>query len=318
VVAAVALGGCAEAVDTAKQTFPRSTVPAARDGGEPTGSTGTPKTNDPAFSNDKLIVLDPCALLTDDLLSSLGSPDDNQAEDFGNCANYMTDKDGKDLSITLYVGETISGAEEATENIGGLPALSNPLDDGTACFVSVITSTNPNIGIKVQVGGEGEQLCDVGKTILTSVVDQIREDPPEREKRTGSVADVDPCSLLDSATLAPAIGGVETEVDPYTLHWCNWNGTGVSASVWFRTGYDPKEDTSEPGQPVDLGNGLTAYQYVEGEGSCRAEWMHRSNGGNGDDEIVEVAFEKYEAAGDNGCATAVEVAKLLVPTLPKP
>lgn len=320
-VAAVVLAGCGGTVDTAKQTFPRSTVPAGQGDGSATGSSGKPKTNDPAFSNDKLRDLDPCGLLTKDILSAVGTPDESRPQDFGACANYMKGKAGKELSITLYVGETINGAEGADENIGGLPALTSELDDSSACFVSVITSTNPNIGIRVQVGGESDDLCKVGNTVLTAVVDLIRNDPPEREKKTGSIADTDPCALLEPAALKTAIGGADTTVSPYTLHWCNWVGDKVTASVWFRTGYDPKDSTSDPGTPVDLGNGLTVYQTVEtgGGASCRLEWRHRSTGSDGDDEIIEVDFDNSAPpAGDNGCATAAAVAKLLVPALPKP
>ena len=318
--AAVVLAGCGETVDTAKQTYTRTTVPAGQaDNG--TSTTGKPKTNDAEFTNDKLRKLDPCGLLTKDILSAVGTPAENTVDDFGDCANYMKDKDGQDLSITLYVGETINGAEEADENIGGLPAFDSVLDDHTACFVNVVTSTNPNIGMRVQVGGDDDSdLCAVGRTILTGVVDLIRTDPPQREAATGTIADSDPCTLLDAAALKTALGGADTTPSPYTLHWCNWDGDSVGVGVWFRTGYDPK-DSSDPGTPVDLGNGLTVYQHVDGTGdaaSCRLEWRHRSTGSDGDDEIIEVDFDNSAgAAGDNGCATAAGIAKLLVPALPK-
>lgn len=319
---AVGLAGCGEAVDTAKQTYTRTTVPAGQvDTGTDT-STGKPKTNDPAFTNDKLRKLDPCGLLTDDVLSAVGTPAKNSVDDFGDCANYMKDKDGKELSISLYVGETISGAEDADENIGGLPALDSELDDHSACFVSAITSTNPNIGIRVQVGGDGDDLCPIGRTVLTGVVDLIRKDPPEREAVTGTIANSDPCALLDAAALKTTIGGADTTSSPYTLHWCNWIGDDVTVGVWFRTGYDPKDSSVDPGTPVDLGNGLTVYQHIEGSNgsaSCRLEWRHRSTGADGEDEIIEVDFDNSAPpAGDNGCATAAAVAKLLVPALPKP
>jgi hypothetical protein len=311
------LAGCGEPVDTAKQTFPRSTVPAGQDGPE-TGSTGTPKTNDPAFSNDELRKLDPCALLSNDILSAVGKPAENQVEDFGNCANYMEDKDGKDLSVTLYVGETINNAEDAEENIGGLPAYVSELDDETACFVNVITSTNPNIGIRVQIGGKGDDLCGTGRTLLAGVIDLIREDPPERDEKTGSIAGTDPCALLEPAALKTVLAGADTEMSPYTLHWCQWLGDNVDVGLWFRTGYDPK-DSTDPGQPVDLGNGVTVYQTAEAGGQCRLEWRHRSTGVDGEDEIIEVDFGNSQApAGDNGCATTAEIAKLLIPALPKP
>lgn len=321
-VAAVVLAGCGETVDTAKQTFPRSTVPAGQAGNEGgTSATGKPKTNDPAFTNDKLRKLDPCGLLTDDVLSALGSPAENSEEDFGNCANYMKDKDGEDLSITLYVGETINGAEDADENIGGLPAMESELDDKSACFVSVITSTNPAFGIRVQAGGDGDDLCGAGRKLLDGVVQQIREDPPQREAATGSIASVDPCGLMDEAALKTAMGGADATVSPYTLHWCNWLGENVTAGVWFRTGYDPADSTVDQGQPVDLGSGVTAYQTAEsGSGvSCRLEWRHRSTGADGADEIIEVDFDNSAPAqGDNGCGAAANIAKLLIPALPKP
>ncbi|MFC4856666.1 DUF3558 family protein [Actinophytocola glycyrrhizae] len=318
-VAAVVLAGCGEAVDTAKQTFPRSTVPAGQvDTGTGT-STGKPKTNDPAFSTEELRKLDPCALLSEDILASLGTPANNRTRDFSECSNYMEDKDGKDLNITLYVGETINNATEADQNIGGLPAIESELDDGSACFVSAVTSTNPNFGLRVQVGGEGEDLCATGRTVLTGVVAMVRDDPPQREDKRGSVAGTDPCTLLDTDQIKTAVGA-NTEMSPYSLHWCNWDGDSVRISVWIRTGYDPKDDTVDPGSPVDIGSGITAYQTVtEGAASCRLEWRHRSTGEDGADEIIEVDFDNSKAPeGDNGCGGAVAIAKLVIPALPKP
>jgi hypothetical protein len=282
-------------------------------------STGKPKANDPTFSNDELRKLDPCALLSRDLLAPLGTPADNRVQDFGSCSNYMEDKDGKELSITIYVGDTLNGATDADQNIGGLPAFESELDDGSACFVNAVTSTNPNLGLRVQVGGEGDKLCDTGRTILTGVIAMIRDEPPEREERSGSVASVDPCGLLDADQIKTVVK-TDTNVSPYSLHWCNWDGDNVHAGVWFRTGYDPKDDNVDPGSPVDLGSGITGYQSAtEGAASCRIEWRHRSTGEDGADEIIEVDFDNSKPpAGDNGCATAAALAKLLIPALPKP
>lgn len=318
-VAAGVLSACGTPVDTTKETFPRSTVPAAE--GMQTGATGKPKANDPVFSNEVLRTLDPCALLSEDLLASLGTPDTNRPDYFSNCGNYMEDKDGKDLSVILYLGETLSGASSADENFGGLPGFISELDDHTACFANAVTTTNPNMGLRVQIGGDAKQeLCDIATTVMVAVVDRIRTDPPEREARSGSLATVDPCALLSSDDLEPALGS-DTTTDPYNLHWCNWNGDGVSASVWFRTGYDPKDSTTDPGTPVDLGGGLTAYQAgsTDGAANCRLEWRHRSGGADGEDEIIEVDVTKSDPpAGDNGCPAAIAMAKLLVPTLPTP
>ena len=318
-VALIVLAGCGGPVDTAKETYTRTTVPAGAGIGGGT-NTGKPKTNDAAFTNEKLRELDPCGLLTEDLLASVGTPADNSLQDYGSCSNYMEDKDGKELSITLYVGETVSNAEDADKNIGGLPALENPLDDGSACFTTVVTSTNPNFGIKVQVGGEGEEeLCVIGTTVMTSVVDLIRTDPPVLDIKRGSLIDADPCTLLEQDTVDTTLG-IESEIVPYTLHWCNWSGDSVNLGIWFRTGYDPK-DSSTAGTPVDLGSGITGYQEATvGTGvTCRLEWRHRSTGEDGADEIVAINLDKSETvAGEKDCAATVAVAQHLIPTLPKP
>ena len=318
-VAASVLAACGKPVDTAKETFERSTVPAGQISAE-TGATGKPRTNDPVFANDELRKLDPCGLLTDDILAAVGTPAESRVQDFGSCSNYMTDKNDDELSVTIYVGETINGAEGADKNIGGLPAMESELDDHSACFVSVITSTNPNFGIRVQIGGDGEKLCEIGTTVLTAAVELIRTDPPVRQDKRGTIAATDPCTLVDAAAMNTALGE-ETTISPYSLHWCNWVGEKVNGGIWFRTGYDPKDSSVDPGTPVDLGGGVTGYQKgtVESSASCRLEWRHRSTGDDGADEIIEVDVDKREpAAGDNGCPTAIAVAKLLIPALPKP
>lgn len=314
--AAAVLAGCAEQVDTAKQTFPRSTIPAAQ-GKDTSTRGGEPKTNDAAFTPEKLRRLDPCGLLTEDFLAAVGEPAENRPQDFGECANYMEDKDGKELSITLYVGDQANG-DDAEDNIGGLPAVESQLDDGGACFVTVITSTDPAVGIKLQVSGDNKDLCGIGRTLMTSVVDLIRSDPPQLDIPAGSMVEVDPCAVLDAATVKTLLG-VEATSSPYNLHWCNWTGDGVNLGMWFRTGYDPKE-SSDAGQPIDLGSGITGYQTatVSGGVSCRLEWLHLATGKDDAAEVVTLNLDKVQAPeGDNGCPAAIEVAKKLITALPK-
>jgi hypothetical protein len=231
----------------------------------------------------------------------------------------MEDKDGDELSITLYLGETVDNAEEADKNIGGLPGLESPLDDGDACFVTTVTSTNPNVGIKVQVGGKGKELCSMGTTIMTSVVETIRTDPPKLDVATGSLVALDPCGVVEDTPVDAALG-VSTDKSLYNLHWCTWSADDVNLGVWFRPGYDPK-DSSSAGQPVDLGNGVTGYEEATtGAGvTCRLQWLHRKTGDEKASEIVAINLDKSSpAAGDNGCPSAVAIAQLLIPALPKP
>lgn len=315
---AVALAGCGGAVDTTKVTYERTTVPAGQGGGSAgTSTSGEPKANDPAFTIEKLRTLDPCALLTKDLLASVGEPDENNQGDFSECGNYMTDSEGANLSITLTLGDNVSNAQDADGNIGGLPALESELDSGDACFNTVVTSTQPNVGITVQAGGEAEKLCEAGKTVLTGVVDRIRNDPPTYDTPKGTLLELDPCEAIKDATLRTTLGSGTDAGAPYNLHWCNWRSGTANLGLWLRLGYDPAQGSG--GQAVPLGGGVTGYKKTttSAAASCELQWAHRKFGGD-DSEIVQIFYDKQKPAkGEDPCVAAQNLAKTLISTLPK-
>jgi hypothetical protein len=313
---AVVLTACGTAVDTAKVTYQRTTVPAGQEGTGGGSTAGDPTTNDTAFTNDTLRTLDPCALLTDDLLSSVGDPEDNNRGDFGECSNYMKDADGADLSISLTLGENVSNAQEADQNIGGLPALENELDSGDACFVTAVTSTLPNFGITIQAGGESKELCKAGRTVLTGVVDRIRSDPPTYDQAKGTLVEINPCDAVKDATLRTVLGSGVDAGAPYNLHWCNWHGSAANLGLWLRLGYDPSKGG---GQPVALGGGITGYKTTttSSAASCELQWGHRRFAAD-DTEIVHIFYDKQKPQkGEDVCKPAVALAKTLISTLPK-
>lgn len=318
------LSGCGAEVDTAKVVHTRTTMPAAEANADARQSdpTGEPKTNDEAFTNDKLRVVDPCALLSSDVLSAVGSPAESSRNDLGSCGNYMKDKDDKELNITLYVGESITASLDADLNIGGLPAIEDSTDS-EACFVTAITSTTPNIGIKVQTSGDGKDLCEPARTVLTSAVEQIRTDPPTYDLPKGTLVDVDPCAIVDQAEL-DAAAGAPLDDEPYNVHWCAFRGEDVNVTAWFRSGYDPKETASDRVQPIDLGGGITGYQELvtnTADGtSCRVEWAHRAlPEGEDQAEVVTMYYDNYAPQqGSDPCAPVQALAKLYIAALPKP
>lgn len=315
---ALALTACGGAVDTAKVTYQRTTVPAGQDGGGGGSSaSGEPNANDPAFTNEKLRALDPCELLTDDILSNVGEPEDNNRGDFAECGNYMKDSDGANLSITLTLGENVSNAQEADQNIGGLPALENELDSGDACFVTAVTSTLPNFGITIQAGGDSKELCKAGRTVLTGVVDRIRKDPPDYDTPKGTLLNLDPCEVVKDATLKSVLGGAADGGAPYNLHWCNWHSSTANLGIWLRLGYDPAKGSG--GQAVPLGGGITGYKTTtqSSAASCELQWGHRAFAGE-DTEIVHIFYDKQKPKkGEDPCKPALALAKTLITTLPK-
>lgn len=319
VVVLTAVAGCGGEVDTTKVTYTRTTVPAGAADSTGRTETGRPRANDPAFTIDKLRLIEPCELLTDDLLESVGKPAENARGNFGECANYMKDAEGEDLSITLNVGGGVTNAADAEQNIGGLPAMESELDSGDACFVTVVTSTSPNFGLVIQAGGSAKDLCAAGRTVMAGVVEAIRADPPEYDTARGTLLTVDPCAALDEAVLTAALGAGDDGA-PYNLHWCNWSGDSASLGLWFRLGFDPKQAGSDA-KPVDLGGGITGYQEATTSAdvaSCELQYAHRPFDGE-DTEIVHLFFDKSEPAKDEDpCAATQTLAKELIATLPKP
>ncbi|OLF18660.1 hypothetical protein BU204_05200 [Actinophytocola xanthii] len=316
--AVLLVAGCGEPVDTAKVTYPRTTVPAGALPSNDSTSTGgqTPRTNDPAFAPEKLRVLDPCPLLDEELLDQLGSPAENNRGGYSECANYMEDDEGKDLNITLTLGDKVVDADAAEDVIGGLPAMEKMLDGNDACFVTVVTSTSPNYGIVIQTNGGADDLCGAGRKVMTDVVERIRSDSPEYDLARGTLIDLDPCSLFEGDALNENLGG-ETENSPYNLHWCNWTGPTATLGVWLRLGFNP--ELGGNGDQVDLGGGIKGFQEktVSTAGSCQLEWKHRPFAGD-DVEIVTLTLDIRELkAGADPCAPAQAIAKTLIPALPK-
>lgn len=309
--------GCGSGVDLSKVTYTRTTIPAAATSG--TGPTGTPKTNDSAFTAAKLRELDACALLDKDTLAKVGTPDESDVTDFSRCSNFMKDPEGKDLNISLTLGESLlENPANADKNIGGLPAIESELDDKTACFQTVVTETSPNRGIRVQIGGKAKNMCDVGRTVLTAVVNRIRTDPPKYERNPGTLILLDPCAQLSDADVTPALGAGAT-VTATSLHWCTWRKDRAEVWVWLSHGVDPAK-SADPAktQKVDVA-GVSAIQEADtGSGvKCSIEWAHLPLSGSFA-EVVNVTYSHYEAQqGEDGCAKALPIAKTLVPKLPK-
>jgi hypothetical protein len=312
---ALALAGCGSTVDLSKVTYTRTTVPA-----RPSGTTGPPRTNDPAFSAEKLRKLDPCGLLDNPTLSTVGTPDLDKAADFSQCANFMKDKDGKELDLTLTLGEgLLENPAQANKNIGGLPATEQELDDKSACFQTVVTETSPNRGIKLQVGGKAANLCDVGRTLLKAIVEHVRSDPPTFKTTPGTIREVDPCTTLRESELIAALGSAPNPV-PTSLHWCSWSASGADVWVWLRSGVDPaKTGDAAKGQKVDLGGGITAIQQPDTTSSakCEVAWAQLPAGGD-IAEVASVSFIRYTPQqGEDVCAKAQALAKALVLRLPR-
>ena len=319
-VLALLVAGCGSNALAKQPPFPRSTIQAnAADPSEKpvTGSTSTGEPADPAFAADKLRLLDPCKLLDADTLKELGKPDDAVPGGFSRCSNFMKDKDGKELSITVEVGQTMtSEVKKADKKIAGLPSYEQVLE-GSACFVSVITQDDPGLAFTVQIGYKDGDGCVPGRKVAESVVKLAKGKTAVRTPPKGSVITVDPCALPSDAAVLEAT--VKTpRVYPYGLHNCSWVGDDAEMTLDFRGGFVPKDDKFDSKQTeVDLG-GVKGYQIDSNTSfpSCTIKWV-QLRGDDDEGETVEVKSAGPKKAEFDRCAKAQAFAKALLPKLPR-
>lgn len=318
---ALLAAGCGSDALAKQPPFPRSTIQAnaADPSDKPvTGTTTTGEPADPAFSVDKLRLLDPCKLLDADALKELGKPDEAVPGGFSRCSNFMQDKDGKDLSITVEVGQTMtSEIKKADKTLAGLRSYEQVLE-GSACFVSVITQEEPGLAFTVQIGYKDGDGCVPGRKVAESVVKLAKGKTAVRTAPKGSLITLDPCALPSDAAVVEA-SDKSPRVYPYGLHNCSWVGDDAEMTLDFRGGFVPKDDKFDSKQTeIDLG-GVKAYQVDTATSfpSCTIKWV-QLRGEDDDGEVVEVKSAGPKDAQFDRCAKAQAFAKALLPKLPKP
>ncbi|GLW91626.1 DUF3558 family protein [Actinokineospora globicatena] len=312
--ALVLVAGCGTSVDLAKSTSARSTVPATSGLKAPV----PPGPVDP----EELRRINPCALMDDAALKPLGQPAQSRLRDYSQCSNYMKDKNGEELNLTLSIGDLTIGQPDAGAEIAGLPYVESELDDKTACFLTAITDTNPNRGITVQAGRRDKgDLCTPGRALLESALARIRKDAPKLELAKNTLVDLEPCTLVSDTVVATLVGE-KSRKRPSGAHACSWNGDGVSFMLTFRIGARPDTVAEAAGTtPVNLGDGVTAQQKPDDDGSrCRIDWSHATFPADEERaEVIALDYSRYsgKVAGEDPCAKLQTVAKALIPRLPK-
>ncbi|NUT47476.1 MAG: hypothetical protein HOV94_09250 [Saccharothrix sp.] len=317
------LAGCAGA-DLAKQNYPRTTIPAdAENVSDPSGTNRQSPPADgepvePAFAAEKLRLIDPCALLDEDVLKRFGTPGERSGSGFSRCSNFMKDKGGKDLAVTVEVGQTMTTElKNADKKLAGLRSYEQVLEN-SACFVSVITQEEPGLGVTVQIGYEDGDACAPGREVAESVIAQLREGAGTRTPAKGSLVSLDPCAVPDRAAV-DAGAGAEHRLFPYGLHTCAWVGDDRELTLTLREAFIPDDREFDDGQTeVDLGGGVTGYQVSGSTAfpSCEITWV-QLEGRDHEGEVVQAKSAGPKDAGFDRCATALAFAKAVVGKIPK-
>lgn len=305
------LAGCA-GEDLSKANFERTTVKMEPGNGQGTVPTGP--IDDPAVALPALRTVDPCPLLTGDALGDLVRTGDPLSFEWGVCSVDARDAGGKTVALRLELGESLVLADQASGNVEGLPLVETKTDDGT-CFVTAITSRQPDLGIGLQVEYEGSNPCAPGHRILSSVIRQLRDTPRTYDVERDSLIETDPCASVADGTLAEVLGD-EVAAEPTGLHSCQFRVGRAAVYVRFSVGYPP---IPEGRTEIDLGGGHMASrkESTTDLAECNVSWQHRAVSDE-EGEQVSVDYSDYgeDATQKQACSKVTDVARSVVTTLP--
>ncbi|RSN65579.1 DUF3558 domain-containing protein [Amycolatopsis sp. WAC 04182] len=318
VAALGAVSACGQ--NLAKSNFARTTV--AAEPGSGNGSVPDGDINDPAVTPAVLRTIEPCGLVSKEVLSSLGTPEEptSNLSSFGTCRAKAVDAGGKELSVRVEIGAStyLSSNGVTVSTVDGLPQIERKGKDGKSCEVAIMTLRKPERGISFSVTYDGGDSCATGRAVAAKAVKILHTSPAKYPAVAGTLTAVDPCTAADSAVLNEVVPHGAAELT--TFHSCDWTpGSNPRVSIGFRHALPPAERDGNKKIDVD---GVAVYQKV-GTGNaaeCKLEWQHKPWSGD-DVEIVSVNYRNYDEKSKDeavSCGKAVKVAKSVISKLPKP
>jgi hypothetical protein len=220
------------------------------------------------------------------------------------------------VELFLTVGSNLDDVTTTSGTLAGLPVSEKPESD--ECVEDIATQATPLTGIEV-VAKSSANPCIPARAFATAIINRVRGNPPQRSNTNGSLALIDPCTTVEDGTAATTVGGTPQKIDK-GLFQCGWQGgNGVTLTVSFYVGDDPKNDTSIGTiRPVDL-DGINAYQTPnpEDNAGCAIRWATRSTGPH-DVETVDIRLQNQQHQQADLCATTFAVAKVVATKVPKP
>jgi hypothetical protein len=327
VVAAAALlvAGCATGPGLAKTNSPRRTVQAGTDASS-TDPSAKPsaqpnKPVDPAFAAERLRLVNPCALIEKEVLQAVGTPSRYTSSSYTRCSNYMKDKAGKTLNVSLDIGYSLTSTDvkNATKQLAGLKSGEQKLS--SSCFVTAVTQENPAQAVRVQVttgtGDQAAEPCEPGRKVLEGAVRKLRGNPQKYTPPRGSPVEVDPCAIVDKATLAPVLGASPRSL-AFGLHQCSWTGPDAQMQLDFKTARIPKDGKfDDKSVEVDLGGGVKGYQaFKDGAFPTCELIVVRTKDSSDAGEIAEFIVAGSKTKQLDRCQAAQAFAKAVLPSLP--
>jgi hypothetical protein len=323
-------------VDTAKQTFKRTTVPATAatgtgGGGDsptpgPSGSEDPGHPVDPVFARDKLRLVYPCGLVdTKATMGQYGTPAQPELQEYNKC--FFT-VDGDSSAPRAYVTldeHTYVGDDDPKTTVAGLTATTDDTISAGTCFVEGIIQREPDRAITLQIHWEGGDACDLGKKLLESVVTNIKAGNTLYRVAQGNLVNLDPCAALTDSEASSVLGGTVKPDEEADMHDCDFAADGGTNSlrVHYLLGPDPATVATDSPKPVKINSVDGISEKDSGGDTCTVSWKHKPVTGDNKDvdtswfEVVEVAATG-KPGGKDSCDAALAAAKLVQSKLPAP
>ncbi|MFI9384411.1 hypothetical protein [Kutzneria sp. NPDC052558] len=307
--AAAVLTACSSGVDTTRSVSARTTV-AAPSSGADTGPV------DPALTEAKLRAVDPCGLLDTRLLGDLGAPSGQPSGDPFQGCHATVSINGQQATISLTLGDAVPELDHDSIALAGLRVLEAKQD--ASCTDKAVTQASPSRAVVVRVDAKGSDPCGIGQRALTAVIARIRTAPPQLPAGGSVMAPIDPCGLVDPATIASLVGP-QARLDSESLHDCAWRQNGMTLEVSTKISGNPAvPGFDKPPTPVDLG-GVTGYQSDSSTSypSCTVQWADRPLSGDRGEVVTVYVGNGQKTPGVDTCGHAVAAGKIVAAKLPK-
>jgi hypothetical protein len=308
----------------------------ARIGGRPVAEEGV-SIEEPATAVDalgELTTIDPCSLTDPEVFSPFGTAELATPEALDYCVVSVVPASGTE--VTIMVGQ-LSRLSDRPELAG------QKLDDVSAELYTVRISDDPSFCSQGVAFADDDLLLEVSSSVLSGtpttgcemvaagveqVVATIEDDGVEhRSPEPNSLITVDPCDLVDDATITALPGfAAATRRDDPGGHQCYWSTSAgderLSLALNFAVGTPPSA-TSDGSNSDPIAGRPTVSNRFTNVGSaafCTEETGHIPFTEVADEPgLVEVAtvFVRVPAAQlESACQAAKAVATLVWPQLP--
>ncbi|MRH88653.1 protein kinase [Nocardia sp. SYP-A9097] len=267
------------------------------------------------MSGDQWRQLDLCTLLD----KSVNGPTAKRSGDFeaghsNACSASFKDPAGKDRTITLTVGGSVSETLDTWTPSGVVAGWMPIYGKMVFCDRRVITQDHPAVVVELSVSGKSDG-CGLSDQAMIAIATRLAANPPQLQLPANSILRLDSCALLEKSLISEVVGaGPERTGYPYR---CTLAGADATLDMSFsETARPDKVGGSNLAQPVQI-DGATVYLEDNDAAyhSCSLKYMARPTR----QDLAEVVYLYVTDRNDlpGACDRAKRVFSTVLSQLPK-